>query len=568
MDILNVKLSRPLSVLLVVALWAGIYLPGLGKREIQGNEPKRMLPAMTMIETGNWITPELAGEQYYKKPPLINWIIASSFLIVGNQSELAARLPSAISILCFVLLLVLMPSGWLSYEGRLISAIAFLTSLGILDNGRLIEIDAPYASVTGTAIVLWLNMRSLDYSKWLIWPVVGFILGLGLLLKGPVILIFFYLTVLFILRYEKKLKELVSMHHLSGILVMLAVFLAWAAPAYVMKPHDTEMAEKATMSGEWISDVLDCIIGMDKLDFSGWGMNLLQALAYFLPWLLFFPFLRDKKCMAEVPDDKKLLLKGMLMAIAAGFILVALMPGARARYFVPLLSISCILTGLLLSNITLKNTSYSLWKTVLLVFSLLSVCSLAAGIFLVNMRYIVKVFELFKVKTTSSLELSCLIPAFGTALVTIGVLILIYRSRGKYCGSLALSVLTGLLVAVISFQLNSFALPVMKQFEVKRPVGTAINKFLPPKEPVYLFNFGISNYQPFVYYIRPPVKYIFEYDEITDNVNYVLFDEDSYERKLSEPGIFKRKPLVLADITFKKRKYILVQFIQPPPALK
>ena len=568
MTILNVKLSRPLSVLLVVALWAGIYLPGLGKREIQGNEPKRMLPAMTMIETGNWITPELAGEQYYKKPPLINWIIASSFLIVGNQSELAARLPSAISILCFVLLLVLMPSGWLSYEGRLISAIAFLTSLGILDNGRLIEIDAPYASVTGTAIVLWLNMRSLDYSKWLIWPVVGFILGLGLLLKGPVILIFFYLTVLFILRYEKKLKELVSMHHLSGILVMLAVFLAWAAPAYVMKPHDTEMAEKATMSGEWISDVLDCIIGMDKLDFSGWGMNLLQALAYFLPWLLFFPFLRDKKCMAEVPDDKKLLLKGMLMAIAAGFILVALMPGARARYFVPLLSISCILTGLLLSNITLKNTSYSLWKTVLLVFSLLSVCSLAAGIFLVNMRYIVKVFELFKVKTTSSLELSCLIPAFGTALVTIGVLILIYRSRGKYCGSLALSVLTGLLVAVISFQLNSFALPVMKQFEVKRPVGTAINKFLPPKEPVYLFNFGISNYQPFVYYIRPPVKYIFEYDEITDNVNYVLFDEDSYERKLSEPGIFKRKPLVLADITFKKRKYILVQFIQPPPALK
>jgi 4-amino-4-deoxy-L-arabinose transferase-like glycosyltransferase len=191
MTILNVKLSRPMTVLLVVALWAGIYLPGLGTREIQGNEPKRALPAMTMIETGNWITPELAGEQYYKKPPLINWIIASSYLIVGNQSELAARLPSAISVLCFVLLLVLMPSGCLSNEGRLISAIAFLTSVGIFDNGRLIEIDAIYTSITGMAIVLWLNMRSLNHSKWLMWFIVGFTLGLGLLLKGPIILLFF-----------------------------------------------------------------------------------------------------------------------------------------------------------------------------------------------------------------------------------------------------------------------------------------------------------------------------------------------------------------------------------------
>lgn len=560
------KISRPLSVLLVVAIWAGIYLPGLGKREIQGNEPKRMLPAMTMIETGNWITPELAGEQYYKKPPLINWIIATSFLIAGNQSELAARLPSAISILCFVLLLVMMPSVWLSYEGRLISAIVFLTSVGIVDKGRLIEIDALYTSLTGIAIVLWLNMRSPDYSKWLMWPVVGFVLGLGLLLKGPVILMFFYLTVLFILRYEKKLKELVNLQHLSGIFVMLIIFLSWALTAYMIKTQDnTEAEKKVTMSGEWISDVLDCIVGMDKLDIAGWAVNLLQALLYFLPWILFFPLLRNKKCMAGIPDDEKHLLKGLMMAMATGFFLVALMPGVRARYFVPLISISCILTGLLLSRITLETIFQNLWKNTLLVFSLLLVCSLASGIFLVNMRYIVKVLDLFNVKTTSPLELACFFPAFGTAVVTVGVLFLIYYSRRKYCDALALSVLTGLLVVVFLLQFSSFVLPVMTQFEVKRPAGTAINKFLPPNEPVYLFNFGISNYQPFVYYIRPPVKYIFEYDEVTDKVNYVLFDANLYGKKLFEPGNFKRKPLVLANISLKKRKYILVQFIRTDP---
>ncbi|MEI6420632.1 MAG: glycosyltransferase family 39 protein [Lentisphaerota bacterium] len=569
MTILNVKLSRPMTVLLVVALWAGIYLPGLGKREIQGNEPKRALPAMTMIETGNWITPELAGEQYYKKPPLINWIIASSYLIVGNQSELAARLPSAISVLCFVLLLVLMPSGWLSNEGRLISAIAFLTSVGIFDNGRLIEIDAIYTSITGMAILLWLNMRSLNYSKWLMWFVVGFMLGLGLLLKGPIILLFFYLTVIFVLRYEKKIKaELFNLPHLAGIFVMLIIFLTWAVTAFAMKPHDIVVEKTATMSGEWLSDVLDCIIGMDKLDIPGWVMNLLQALTYFLPWLLFYPFLRDKKCMSEIPDEKRHLLKGLLMAIVTGFVLVSLMPGTRARYFVPLVSISCILVGLLLSSMTMKNNYCNLWKNLLLLLSLLLICSLAAGIFLIDMRYIVKVFEIFKVKTSSSLEHVSLFPAFAAALVTIGVIVLIYQSRRKYCDSPSLSVLTGLLLVVFSLQLAAFILPVMKQFEIKRPAGTAINKFLPPKEPVYLYDFGISNYQPFLYYIRPPVKYIFSDDEITDKVNYVLFKEASYAEKLLEPETFKRKSTVLTNITLKKRKYVLVQFMQATAAQK
>ncbi len=565
MTILNLKFSRSFAALLVVAIWAGIYLPGLGKREIQGNEPKRMLPAMTMIETGNWITPELAGEQYYKKPPLVNWIIATSFLISGGQTELAARLPSAISVLCFVLLLVLMPSKWLSYEGRIISAIVFLTSVGIVDKGRLIEIDALYTSVTGIAVVLWLNLRSTDYSKWLMWPLVGLTLGLGLLLKGPVILLFFYLTVIFILRHEKKLKELISLRHLSGIFVMLAVFLAWALTAYAMKPHAAETVKKTTMSGEWISDVLDCIVGMDNLDIIGWGVNLAQALLYFLPWLLFFPFLKNKECMAEIPEDKRHLLNGLMMAIVSGFILVSLMPGTRARYFVPLISISCILVGLLLSSISLKKTVCNFWKNTLLAFSLLSVCSFAAGICLVNMRYSVTVFEHFKVKTTSPLEFSHFIPSLGTAAVTLGVAILIYYSRRRICSSLTLSVLTGLLLTSLLLQYSCFVLPVMKQFEVKRPFGTAINKFLPTKEPVYLFNFGISNYQSFLYYIRPPVKYIFEYNEITDNVNYVLFDADLYGKKLFEPGTFKKKPQVLTEITLKKRKYILVRFADPAP---
>lgn len=564
----NIKSSRTVSVLLVLAIWAGIYLPGLGKMEIQGNEPKRVLPAIAMLETGNWITPELAGEQYYKKPPLINWIIATSFLIAGNQSELAARLPSAISVLCFGLLLVLMPSGWLRHEGKLISAIVFLTSVGIIDRGRLIEIDALYASITGMAVVTWLNMRSLHYSRWLMWPLVGFILGLGLLLKGPIILMFFYLAILFILYHEKKLKELLGLQHLTGIIVMLTIFISWSLTAYKVKPLNVETGKQEAMSGVWISDVLDCIIGMDKLDISGWAMNLIQALAYFLPWLLFYPCLKMKKYMDEIPEETKIMLNSLFMAIATGFILVGLMPGTRSRYFAPLLSLSAIMVGLLLSNINLKETARSIWKNILLVLSVFSFLSLAAGLVLVNMRHIAKVLDILKVRTKSPLALPESIEVCGAAAITIAILCLIYYSRRKSSETSILSALTGLLITVFIFQLSTFALPVINQFEIKRPVGIKINNSLPPKETVYLFDFGITNYQSFLYYIRPPVKYIFRDEEITDNVKYVLFNADFYRRKLHEPGIFTRKTAVLAEVTIKKNRFVLVQFIQPAPVLE
>jgi hypothetical protein len=226
------------------------------------------------------------------------------------------------------------------------------------------------------------------------------------------------------------------------------------------------------------------------------------------------------------------------------------------------------MVGLLLSSITLKTASCNLWKNILLGFSVLLIFSLVVGIFLVDINHIAKIFEYFKIKTTSPLELGSLIPTIAAAAFTIGIATAIYYWGRKYCDTLSLSVLTGLLVAVLSIQFSVFALPVMKQFEIKRPLGYKINKFLPSKEPVYLFNFGISNYQPFIYYIRPPVKYIFEYDEITENVNYVLFDANLYGEKLLEPGIFKKKPVVLTEIKFKRNKFILVHFIQPGPALK
>ena len=71
--------SRAGSLLIVIAIWAALYFPALGTLAIKGEEGRRILPGMTMLETGNYLVPQVGGETYFRKPPLINWLVALSF---------------------------------------------------------------------------------------------------------------------------------------------------------------------------------------------------------------------------------------------------------------------------------------------------------------------------------------------------------------------------------------------------------------------------------------------------------------------------------------------------------
>src|SRR5213082_4312895 len=88
---------------IVLFVWAAIYLPGLGLLEIKGEEGRRILPAVTMLESGNYLVPQVGSEPYYRKPPLVNWLVAASFKITGVRNEWTARLPSALCVLAVAL---------------------------------------------------------------------------------------------------------------------------------------------------------------------------------------------------------------------------------------------------------------------------------------------------------------------------------------------------------------------------------------------------------------------------------------------------------------------------------
>src|SRR5256714_5506398 len=199
-DLVN---SRLRAVATVTLVWAVIYLPALGSIAIKGEEGRRILPAVRMLETGNYIVPQVGSNPYYRKPPLVNWLVAASFKFFGVRNEWTARLPSALSVLAVAIAFVTVARTSLGARGSIIAAMIWLTNIGIIEKGRLIEIEALYVSLCGLAIIFWLSFFLQKKSPWLTWLPASVFLGLGLLAKGPTHLLFFYGIVIAVLAYWK-----------------------------------------------------------------------------------------------------------------------------------------------------------------------------------------------------------------------------------------------------------------------------------------------------------------------------------------------------------------------------
>ena len=316
--------SRVPTVAVVVLAWAVIYLPALGSIAIKGEEGRRILPAVRMLETGNYIVPQVGSNPYYRKPPLVNWLVAVSFKIFGVRNEWTARLPSAFSVLAVAIAFVTVAGATLGQRGSITAALIWMTNIGIIEKGRLIEIEALYVSLCGLAIIFWLSFFIEKKSPWLIWLPASVFLGLGLLAKGPTHLVFFYGIVLAVLAHSKDWRLLFHPAHFVALAVMLGIAAAWAIPFVHSTTSEVAM-------DKWSAQYTGRLKGVDFKFFS-WIQNIPRGLIYFLPWLLLFPFARFSKFRDQAQQR---LARTLSWGITVPFVGVNLVPGAVARYSMP-----------------------------------------------------------------------------------------------------------------------------------------------------------------------------------------------------------------------------------------
>ncbi len=155
------------------------FLSRLYEPSLSGDAAKYGLIAKTMLKSGEYLTPSLVIDEYYKKPPFFFWIIAFFFKIFG-VNEFSARLPSAIFAILDTLLLFKISKD-ISKSNR----IALLTSLAFIINFEVIRIST---TVRFESFLLFVNLTSivlLQKPSLVKGIALGFLIGAGLLTKGP-----------------------------------------------------------------------------------------------------------------------------------------------------------------------------------------------------------------------------------------------------------------------------------------------------------------------------------------------------------------------------------------------
>jgi len=326
---------------IVLLVWAAIYLPALGSLEIKGEEGRRILPAVTMLQTGNFLVPYVGSEPYFRKPPLVNWLVAASFKLTGLRNEWTARLPSVLAVLAVAIAFVTVGSRSLGGLGSLFAALVWLVNFANVEKGRLIEIEALYASLTALAFIFWIVSYRAGKAGLRLWLAPAVFLGLGLLAKGPLPhLLFFYGPVIALLWSDRKLSLLATRAHVIALLIIFGIFVAWAVPAFLV-------SDSAHVARVWSRQFSGRVSG-EGFQLSSWLMNIPRSFAYFLPWLPFALLQFDQ------PADVRRAHRALLVGILVPFMAVNLAPAALPRFAMPALGPAAWWFGELLSRDNLR----------------------------------------------------------------------------------------------------------------------------------------------------------------------------------------------------------------------
>jgi len=330
---------RAATVALLLALGALLNGPSLSLPPFHGEESRRALPAREMLASGDWVLPTLWGRAYLNKPPGHFWLVAGSSTLSGAVDEWSTRLPSALSTMATAVVLSLFGAAvWGEAAGAFAGAL-FLLSLNVLGKGQVGEIEPPFAlAVLGSVLLLW-NGRAGRNAALL---GAGACLAIALLLKGPPALLFFVAAALAIAWACAEPRFLLSLRFWLPLCIGLAPVLVWAG-LLLASPHadaalDTWWAEASRTGGRSRPGAF----WLDRPRF------LLGALGAYLPSVLLAGAALRTTSGAKLWSEPAVRFLIGTVAVSFGYFLVT--PGPRPRYVYPLVGLSCLVAGAVVSR--------------------------------------------------------------------------------------------------------------------------------------------------------------------------------------------------------------------------
>ena len=522
-------MTRLKAFLIVALLWAAIYLPGLGSTEIKGEEGRRILPAITMLDEGGWLVPHVGGKPFLRKPPLVNWMIAASFKMLNRRDEWAARLPSALCVLalCGVMIAV---SGaraktMFTTDVMFVAAIFAMTQIGLLAKARFAgaEIEGIYVPLAGMAVVTWLAWWEQGKSAWLTWTMPFIFLGVAGLAKGPVHLVFFYAIIVAVLWQARGLAELRRAPHFAGIAIMLGIVALWAVPYFQAHPEAAKV---------W-NDQMAGRVTENKFDAASYALNIPRGLSDALPWLIFAPLVWMRRHAWTGREGA--LIRGAMLAVTVCFFTLLLIPGVLTRYVLPLAAPLAMLLALAVAEEKFEPPRDALrrwWNANsggalgLLALAIAAPTAVAIG----QQRHVNVTGERFGGMATFIVW-----PIVASSAVII-ICLIVFVGRKRLARPTRLAGASAALFGAAAMLYAAAAVPFINHADNLRPLARAIDAAIPAGERLTIFD---PEYQPAIFYLRTPYSYANAIRELPPEARYILARSGNRKKLKSERPEFE-----------------------------
>lgn len=322
-------IGRP--ALLWTVLWLGLVAVVLATRPLLPMDETRYLSvAWEMWQRGDFLVPHLNGEPYSHKPPLMFWMIDLGWSLAG-VSELWGRLPVPLLGLANLFLTAaigrrLWPEAPHRAEAAafILMGALFFTLFGTLTFFDLILGFCALLSLLGL-LMAWRD------GGWKGFVLCGIGIGLGILAKGPAILLHVLPAALGAYWWGPALGGPVPAKKVwfrgVGLAVLLgaAIGLAWAIPAGVA---GGEVYRKAIFWGQSAGRVVESFAHK-----RGWWWYLAILPALVLPWTIWPPLWRAQRRWREVLPESGV--RFCLVWFGAAFVVFSLISGKQLHYLLP-----------------------------------------------------------------------------------------------------------------------------------------------------------------------------------------------------------------------------------------
>jgi 4-amino-4-deoxy-L-arabinose transferase-like glycosyltransferase len=246
--------TRAAALLIVFSLIA--FLPGFFQiPPVDRDEPRFAQATKQMLEGGQYIDIRFQDEVRYKKPVGIYWLQALA-VKVGEAAGVPQahttiwlyRLPSLFGAVGAVLLTYWTALAFVARRAALLAALMMASSILLGVEARLAKTDAMLlftcvAAMGAMARIYLMSRRTPDRAVgWLQPAILWTALAVGVLLKGPLILMFVTLTALALSIADRSGRWIWSLRPIVGLAWLIVLVLPWFA-AIIAKSGATFFAD-------------------------------------------------------------------------------------------------------------------------------------------------------------------------------------------------------------------------------------------------------------------------------------------------------------------------------------